>query len=122
MLKKREFPWKMVICLFVVLFGIAAAVLRGGTFKGGFGPLSVSYASADDGLSLGKDAVVVGRIPPNSRIGDGSVVIGPTDANGNVILNGTMAAGRCAYAGPGSISIGAYAGSGSSPNPCDAKQ
>src|SRR6266404_398925 len=121
MRRESKFPWKTVIYSVVLLFGLVAVACWGGAFEAELGPLQIRYALADDGLTLGKDAVVVGRVPPNSRIGDGSVVIGPTDSNGNVILNGTMAAGRCAYAGPGSISIGAGAGAGSSPKPCEVK-
>jgi hypothetical protein len=121
MRQKSGFPWKTIILSLLLLFGLSGAAYRGGAFEAGFGSLQLRYASADDGLNLGKDAVVVGRVPPNSRIGDGSVVIGPTDSNGNVILNAPMAAGRCAYAGPGSISIGAGAGAGSLPKPCDVK-
>lgn len=61
-------------------------------------------------LRVGKDAVVIGKV--SGDVGDGSVVIGPTDDKGNVILRGTMAAGRGAYAGPNSIAIGAGAGAG----------
>ncbi|MGD8230145.1 MAG: hypothetical protein PVI20_20380, partial [Desulfobacteraceae bacterium] len=56
-------------------------------------------------LDVGKDAVVMGDVSGN--VGDGSVVIGPTDNRGNVILNQPMAVGRNAHAGPGSIAIGA---------------
>jgi hypothetical protein len=65
----------------------------------------------DRKLRVGKDAVVIGDV--SGDVGDGSVVIGPTDSRGNVILNQTMAVGRDAYAGPGSIAIGAGAGAGS---------
>lgn len=62
-------------------------------------------------LNVGKDSVVMGRVYGN--VGDGSVVIGPTDERGNVILNQPMAVGRGAHSGPGSIAIGAFAGAGS---------
>lgn len=62
-------------------------------------------------LNAGKDTVVIGDVSGN--VGDGSVVIGPTDANGNVNLNQPMAVGRGAHAGPGSIAIGAGANAGS---------
>lgn len=61
-------------------------------------------------LKVGKDAVVIGDIDGN--IGDGSVVVGPTDDKGNVILNQPMAVGRNAHAGLNSIAIGANAGAG----------
>ena len=62
-------------------------------------------------LKVGKDSVVMGNV--NGEVGDGSVVIGPTDNQGNTILNQSMAVGRGAKAGPGSIAIGANAGAGS---------
>lgn len=61
-------------------------------------------------LNVGKDSVVIGDVSGN--VGDGSVVVGPTDDRGNVILNQPMAVGRNAFAGPGSIAIGAGAGAG----------
>ena len=61
-------------------------------------------------IKTGKDSVVIGDV--SGEVGDGSVVIGATDANGNVILNQPMAVGRNAKAGPGSIAIGAGAGAG----------
>lgn len=64
-------------------------------------------------FKVGKDSVVIGNVSPNAVIGDGSVVIGATDANGNTIINIPMAVGRGAFAGPGSIAIGAGAGAGS---------
>jgi hypothetical protein len=62
---------------------------------------------------IGKDAVVVGNVSADS-IGDGSVVIGPTDNRGNTVINTPMAVGRDAKAGPGSIAIGAGANAGGS--------
>ena len=62
-------------------------------------------------LNVGKDSVVIGNVEGN--VGDGSVVIYPTDERGNVILNKSMAIGRNAHAGPDSIAIGAGAGAGS---------
>lgn len=61
-------------------------------------------------LKVGKDSVVMGDV--SGEIGDGSVVIGPTDNRGNTIINQPMAVGRGAKAGPGSIAIGAGAGAG----------
>ncbi len=63
-------------------------------------------------MKIGKDAVVMGNVPSGAQIGDGSVVIGPTDSHGNTIINQPMAVGRGAQAGPGSIAIGAFAGAG----------
>jgi hypothetical protein len=62
-------------------------------------------------LRVGKDSVVIGDVSGN--VGNGSVVVGPTDSRGNTIINTPMAVGRGAYAGPGSIAIGAGAGAGS---------
>ncbi len=62
-------------------------------------------------LTVGKDSVVIGEV--SGHVGNGSVVIGPTDSNGNTIINRSMAIGSNAKAGPGSIAIGANAGAGS---------
>ena len=51
-------------------------------------------------MKIGKDTVVIGNVSPNTEVGDGSVVIGPIDANGNTIINQPMAVGRNAQAGP----------------------
>ena len=64
-------------------------------------------------MKIGNDSVVMGNVPQNLEVGEGSVVIGPTDANGNTILNRPMAIGRNAQAGPTSIAIGAGANAGS---------
>lgn len=63
-------------------------------------------------MKIGKDAVVMGNVSPDTEVGDGSVVVGPTDANGNTIINQPMAVGRNAQAGPQSIAIGAGANAG----------
>jgi hypothetical protein len=63
-------------------------------------------------MKIGKDAVVIGNVPSNIQVGDGSVVIGSTDSRGNTIINQPMSVGRGAYSGPGAISIGAFAGAG----------
>jgi hypothetical protein len=65
-----------------------------------------------DKLEVGEDSVVMGNVPPNTKVGNGSVIIGPTDNRGNTIINTPMAVGRGAKAGPGSIAIGANAGAG----------
>lgn len=54
----------------------------------------------------------VGNVPSELEAGDGSVIIGATDAHGNTILNYPLAAGRGAQAAPGSTAIGAGAGAG----------
>lgn len=65
----------------------------------------------DKKINVGKDSVVIGNVSGN--VGDGSVVVGPTDDKGNTILNQPMAVGRNAHAGPDSIAIGANAEAGS---------
>jgi len=62
--------------------------------------------------NIGDDAVVMGNVPSTTKVGNGSVVIGPTDAHGNTIINQPMAVGHNAQAGPNSIAIGAGAGAG----------
>jgi len=62
-------------------------------------------------IKTGKDSVVMGDV--SGEVGEGSVVIGPTDNRGNTIINQPMAVGRGASAGPGSIAIGAGASAGS---------
>lgn len=63
-------------------------------------------------MKVGRNNVVMGRVPDGLVIGDGNVIIGPTDAAGNVILRQGMAVGSGACAGPNSIAIGAGAGAG----------
>jgi hypothetical protein len=63
-------------------------------------------------MKIGKDSVVMGNVPQNLEVGDGSVVIGATDARGNTIINRPMAIGRNAQAGTNSIAIGAGANAG----------
>ena len=63
-------------------------------------------------MKIGKDSVVIGKVPSNIQVGDGSVVIGATDSQGNTIINQPMAVGHGAQAGPDSIAIGAFAGAG----------
>jgi hypothetical protein len=62
-------------------------------------------------IKTGKDSVVIGSV--EGDVGEGSVVIGPTDNQGNTVINHPMAVGRGASAGPGSIAIGAGASAGS---------
>ena len=62
-------------------------------------------------IKTGKDSVVIGDV--SGDVGDGSVVIGPTDEQGNTIINQSMAVGRGAKADNGSIAIGAGACAGS---------
>jgi hypothetical protein len=64
---------------------------------------------SDEPGEVGKHNVVMGR--HNFRkIGDGNVIIGPTDNSGNVILDREMTIGYRARGGPDSIVIGAFAG------------
>jgi hypothetical protein len=62
--------------------------------------------------NIGDDAVVMGRVPDNTNVGKGAVVILPNQPNGSIILNNTMAVGRGAEAGNGSQAIGAGARAG----------
>jgi hypothetical protein len=75
-------------------------------------------AVSGKGITLGTDAVGYGTIPDGTKIGNGSVLVGPTDSNGNTILNhGGTAIGRGATADPTSIAIGANAHAGGSAPP-----
>ena len=69
------------------------------------------------GIDVGDMSVVMGKIPAGSRIGYGSVVLGPTDDRGNCIYTQPMTVGYAAKGDPGSIVIGAFAGGGSSIDP-----
>jgi hypothetical protein len=72
--------------------------------------------SQDNGIVTGKDSTVVGQIPPGSRVGDRSTVVGATDSNGNTILNrGGLAIGNGAKADSTSVAIGAHANAGRQP-------
>jgi len=72
--------------------------------------------------TVGTESVVMGQIQPNARIGDRSVVIGPTDTHGNVILNQPMIVGHNAHGGPGDLVIGADAGSASQTSKAEPSQ
>ena len=70
------------------------------------------------GITLGTDSVGYGLIPDGTKIGNGSVLVGPTHAFGNTILNqGGTAIGHGATAGPTSIAVGANARAGLSSPP-----
>lgn len=64
-------------------------------------------------MDIGSRTVVYGNVAPNLKVGDDSVVVGPTDNQGNVSLTGTMALGAYAKAGGSSISVGYKAGAAS---------
>lgn len=68
----------------------------------------------DKKMDIGDDSVVMGNV--SGKVGNRSVVIGPTDDRGNTIINQPGAYGYGAHAGPGSIAIGAYAGAGADIN------
>ncbi len=72
-----------------------------------------STPNVEGAMKVGNDSVVMGAVPPNLEVGDGSTIIGPTDANGNTIITQPMAVGRNAQAGSNSIAIGAGAHAGS---------
>jgi hypothetical protein len=78
-------------------------------------PMKFPTKRTDKGISLGKDSVAMGNIPEGSRIGNRSVMVGPTDAHGNTILNqGGLAVGYGAKADSTSTAIGAHANAGKS--------
>ena len=68
-------------------------------------------------MEVGKDSVVMGNVDPKTKVGDGSVVMGATDARGNAIYNTPMAVGHGAKAGPNSIAVGANASAGVTESP-----
>jgi hypothetical protein len=63
-------------------------------------------------MKAGKHCVVMGLVPSNLDVGEGCVIIGPTDSQGNTIINNPIAVGYGAKAGRVSIAIGAFAGAG----------
>ena len=63
-------------------------------------------------MKAGKHSVVMGNVSPDLEVGEGCVIIGPTDSRGNTIINTPMTVGYGAQGGPGSIVIGAFAGGG----------
>ncbi|MHC4248317.1 MAG: hypothetical protein ACYS9X_04240 [Planctomycetota bacterium] len=68
----------------------------------------------EEGIEIGDESVVMGKVPAGTRVGNRSVYVAPTDDRGNVILNrGGLAAGYGAHADPTSIAIGAWANAGS---------
>lgn len=69
-----------------------------------------TQSKGDNGLEVGEESVVYGNV--KGRVGNRSVVIGPTHGT-NTILTTPGAYGHGAYAGPGSIAIGFGAGAGS---------
>jgi hypothetical protein len=79
---------------------------------------AIREALPHSGIVTGKDSTVYGQVPPGSKIGDGSTVVGATDSDGNTILNrGGLAIGNGAKADPTSIAIGAHANAGTAPTP-----
>jgi hypothetical protein len=63
-------------------------------------------------MKAGKHSVVMGNVSPDLEVGEGCVIIGPTDSRGNTILNTPMTVGYAAQGGSGSVVIGAFAGGG----------
>ena len=63
-------------------------------------------------METGKFNTVIGKLPPETKLGDGNTIVNAADENGNVIINTPMAVGYGANAGENSISIGAFAGAG----------
>jgi hypothetical protein len=108
--------WALLIfALATAIAGVALMVLPSGKMR------QAPETPREGRMKVGKDSVVYGNIPHNSEIGDGSVVVGATDARGNTIFNTSMAVGRGAFAGPGSIAIGANASAGMRPTDKDQK-
>lgn len=68
-------------------------------------------------ITVGADSVGMGLIPPGTKIGDRSVLVGATDSNGNTVIPGGTAVGYGAHADPTSVAIGAGAGGGQQLNP-----
>ncbi|MFG0529330.1 hypothetical protein ACF8FB_03150 [Pseudomonas sp. yb_2] len=71
------------------------------------------YSEKGKGLQVGDMSVVMGKIPPGTRVGYGSVVLGATDERGNCIYNTPMTVGYGAKGNSTSVVIGAFAGSAS---------
>jgi hypothetical protein len=67
-------------------------------------------------ITVGTDSVGMGLIPPGTKIGDRSVLVGATDSNGNTIIPGGTAVGYGAHADPTSVAIGSNAGGGQQPS------
>jgi hypothetical protein len=63
-------------------------------------------------MKIGKNSVVMVLVSPDLEVGEGCVIIGPTDERGNTIIDKSMAVGHGAQAGPDSIAIGAFSGAG----------
>ena len=63
-------------------------------------------------METGKFNTVIGKLPPETKLGDGNTIVNAADENGNVIINTPMAVGYGAKSSETSISIGAFAGSG----------
>lgn len=63
-------------------------------------------------MKIGKNSVVMGLVSPDLEVGEGCVIIRPTDERGNTIIDKPMAVGHGAQAGIGSIATGAFAGAG----------
>jgi hypothetical protein len=76
---------------------------------------SPRYAAS--GVSMGDDSVGYGQVPAGTKIGNGSVYIGPTDKNGNTIIPPGTAVGNGASADPTGVAIGAHANARHSGNP-----
>jgi hypothetical protein len=72
-----------------------------------------ALSGPNQGMDLGTDNTIVGKIPTGSKLGSGNTIVGATDSNGNTIINrGGTAIGNGATADPGSIAIGAHAHAG----------
>jgi len=77
-----------------------------------------SPSGPNQGMDLGTDNTIVGKIPTSSQLGSGNTIVGATDSNGNTIINrGGTAIGNGATADQGSIAIGAHAHAGGDGTP-----
>ena len=90
-----------------------------GTFDAVRGNLSAPSGRGSPFHSLGESSMetckfntVIGKLPPETKLGDGNTIVNAADENGNVIINTPMAVGYGAKASPGSVAIGAFASAG----------
>ena len=63
-------------------------------------------------MKVEKYSVVIGNVPSDTVVGEGSVVVGATDSHGNTMLTTPMTVGYSARGGAGDIVVGAFAGGG----------
>ncbi|MBF0386855.1 MAG: hypothetical protein HQL20_03250 [Candidatus Omnitrophica bacterium] len=110
----RRYKWASVLVVSCVLIGLSIISWMTNFFgeKGKQSATNNNVQILDNRFEVGNDSVVMGNVS-SGKVGNRSVVVGPTDNRGNVNVNQSGAYGYGAHAGPGSIAIGAYAGAGS---------